>query len=154
MSLRGKYMNKLMKLFFFCYLSIILLSSLSFATGKIIKPFCTDGCTGAEELSADPDAYRCCVQHDYAYWVGGDDYSRRAADSALRSCVQKAKAKNDFFDFFSTPVALAVATFGDEYWSSAWGETKHPFDSLTEEEKELIKNAKPADIYAKEYRCP
>ncbi len=46
-------------------------------------PFVTDGC------SAWPDAgwMACCVEHDIAYWCGGSESERRAADEALRQCV-------------------------------------------------------------------
>ena len=29
----------------------------------------------------------CCVQHDMAYWKGGTESERLAADEALRDCV-------------------------------------------------------------------
>ena len=66
---------------------------LSGQNGRIqpLRPFATDGC------SAFPDAewsQACCVEHDIAYWCGGDASARRAADAELGRCV--AERKNAF----------------------------------------------------------
>lgn len=29
----------------------------------------------------------CCVVHDFAYWCGGSDEQRAAADQAMRRCL-------------------------------------------------------------------
>jgi len=46
-------------------------------------PFTTDGC------SASPDGRwkQCCIEHDIAYWCGGDAQARRHADEVFRRCV-------------------------------------------------------------------
>ncbi|MDB5105124.1 MAG: hypothetical protein JWP91_2813 [Fibrobacteres bacterium] len=70
-------------------LVIILLSACS--RHPRLSPFTTDGCS----LFPDGDSQRgeswceCCVDHDYAYWKGGKDSERRAADSALGACVYR-----------------------------------------------------------------
>lgn len=53
-----------------------------------LKPFASDGCS----LFPDGDSRSgswcaCCVEHDFAYWKGGPDGERRAADSALGECI-------------------------------------------------------------------
>lgn len=76
-----------------------------------LVPFTTDGCSGGMSATWDmvarmfpefaeihmetPPWESCCVVHDQAYYLGGEDptpeasYSARlAADTALRSCVQ------------------------------------------------------------------
>lgn len=54
-----------------------------------LHPFTSDGC------SAFPDGnwqqqqlwLDCCTAHDLAYWQGGSEAQRLAADQALRLCV-------------------------------------------------------------------
>ncbi len=54
-----------------------------------LAPFKSDGCS----LFPDGDRQRgvswcgCCLAHDYAYWKGGSDSARAAADRALRTCM-------------------------------------------------------------------
>lgn len=48
------------------------------------KSFRTDGCS----LAPDLNFRDCCVEHDRAYWMGGDESRRRTADLALRSCIE------------------------------------------------------------------
>lgn len=45
--------------------------------------FTTDGCS----LWPDGTWAACCVEHDAAYWCGGDADDRRDADIALYRCV-------------------------------------------------------------------
>ncbi|MCP4907919.1 MAG: hypothetical protein GY910_23350 [bacterium] len=50
------------------------------------RPIVTDGC------SRSPDTVwklSCCVEHDIAYWCGGDAEARRTADAALGRCVRE-----------------------------------------------------------------
>jgi protein tyrosine phosphatase (PTP) superfamily phosphohydrolase (DUF442 family) len=54
-----------------------------------LAPFASDGCSlfpngtpSAREKWCD-----CCLQHDLAYWQGGTEAERLAADAALRDCV-------------------------------------------------------------------
>jgi len=45
--------------------------------------FTTDGCS----VWPDGDWVDCCVEHDLAYWCGGDAEARATADEGLRSCI-------------------------------------------------------------------
>ncbi|WP_119396329.1 hypothetical protein [Salinibius halmophilus] len=47
------------------------------------SPFISDGCS----RWPDADWYDCCVTHDIAYWRGGSEAQRLAADEALMQCV-------------------------------------------------------------------
>src|SRR5262249_41676176 len=57
--------------------------------------FSSDGCSGGmswiwrSTTGAPPPWEGCCVVHDFAYWQGGTRADRRAADRALRLCVQR-----------------------------------------------------------------
>ena len=49
-----------------------------------VRSFTTDGC------SLFPDAdwnLECCVEHDIAYWCGGEADERRDADATFGRCV-------------------------------------------------------------------
>ena len=72
---------------------LLVISSLSPLTSVMadeLRDFTSDGC------SAFPDGTRedkelwhsCCVLHDLAYWKGGNSEERKAADHALKFCVE------------------------------------------------------------------
>jgi hypothetical protein len=46
-------------------------------------PFTTDVCS----LWPDGDWGGCCIEHDIAYWCGGPDEARAAADRTFRDCL-------------------------------------------------------------------
>lgn len=49
-------------------------------------PFTSDVCSAWP----DGDWGACCIEHDMAYWCGGDAAARKAADEGLRACVSQA----------------------------------------------------------------
>jgi len=57
------------------------------------KPFVTDGCSGFLSFAwrmlfgAAPPWEGCCIEHDRAYWRGGEKRLRLEADSKLMQCV-------------------------------------------------------------------
>jgi hypothetical protein len=55
-----------------------------------LEPFVTDGCSMFPDGTAsDPTRWQeCCVVHDYAYYVGGSEAAREAADRALQTCIR------------------------------------------------------------------
>jgi hypothetical protein len=70
------------------FLALLVLSLWGCARTVRLKPFASDGCS----LFPDGDSRSgswcaCCVDHDFAYWKGGPDEERRAADSALGECI-------------------------------------------------------------------
>jgi hypothetical protein len=53
-----------------------------------LKPFASDGCSLFPDGNARNGSWcACCVEHDFAYWKGGPEGERRAADSALGACI-------------------------------------------------------------------
>jgi hypothetical protein len=56
-----------------------------------ISDFSSDGCSlFLDGTFESPDLWReCCVQHDIAYWQGGTEADRKAADLLLKVCVEK-----------------------------------------------------------------
>lgn len=57
-----------------------------------LAPFTTDGCTMFPDGSpADVTLWQhCCIEHDFAYYLGGPSEAREAADTQLRACVAAA----------------------------------------------------------------
>ncbi|MGH8475967.1 MAG: hypothetical protein ACRER2_09385 [Methylococcales bacterium] len=47
--------------------------------------FTTDGCT----RSPDGSWSTCCIAHDIAYWCGGGEQDRKAADQELSHCMNE-----------------------------------------------------------------
>lgn len=83
-----------------------------------LRDFSTDGC------SAYPDGYvhteeyewlHCCFAHDIAYWVGGTEDKKAAADAELNRCVSEAT-----FGTHGTVMELGVATGGTPYLATSW----------------------------------
>tara|TARA_R110002072_G_scaffold89232_3_gene199861 strand:+ start:40244 stop:40654 length:411 start_codon:yes stop_codon:yes gene_type:complete len=75
---------------------IILLLMISFCgevayADKSIKPFTSDGCSAFPDGTPDEKHLwlDCCVAHDLSYWQGGSRAERKAADQALRTCVEQ-----------------------------------------------------------------
>ncbi|WMW82001.1 hypothetical protein RF679_06865 [Undibacterium cyanobacteriorum] len=56
-----------------------------------LQPFSTDGCSLFPDRAyiTRADWCSCCLVHDLAYWRGGTEQERMAADLALKDCVQK-----------------------------------------------------------------
>ena len=71
------------------YISLVSLIVLSSAYGEQIDPFKSDGCSLFPDGNLmNKDAWcECCVQHDIAYWQGGSEEQKEAADIALKNCV-------------------------------------------------------------------
>lgn len=57
-----------------------------------LSEFTSDGCSLFPDSSRidSRDWCRCCFAHDIAYWRGGTEADRLAADEALRQCVLEA----------------------------------------------------------------
>jgi hypothetical protein len=56
-----------------------------------LKSFTSDGCSlfpDASVISGD-NWCSCCFEHDVAYWRGGTEEEREAADRALQACVSE-----------------------------------------------------------------
>ena len=69
---------------------LFLLIVLGGCSGKSeLRPFSSDGCSLFPDSSVitGDDWCSCCFEHDIAYWKGGTEAEREAADRALQSCV-------------------------------------------------------------------
>jgi protein tyrosine phosphatase (PTP) superfamily phosphohydrolase (DUF442 family) len=68
--------------------AILLTGSAAFGAAEI-RPFSSDGCSlFPDGTFSDRNRWcGCCFSHDIAYWQGGSQAERLAADEALRDCV-------------------------------------------------------------------
>jgi hypothetical protein len=78
--------------------------------GEPTRPFYTDGCS----MWPDGDLYRCCVEHDVAYWCGGSREDRLAADRRFRACAEVADRGQ------SEWVYLGVRAGGGAWMPAPW----------------------------------
>jgi len=106
-----------------------------------LSDFSSDGCSLFPDRSLidAKDWCECCLEHDVAYWQGGTEAQRLAADEQLRECVL---AKTD------DPI-LAEAMFngvrlgGSPYfynwyrWGYGWSD-RRTYQALTLEEQRLV----------------
>lgn len=85
-----------------------------------LTPFATDGCSlWLDGTYTQPNLWRhCCVAHDLAYWLGGTQAQRKAADNAIEACVAKAQGPG-MADYIYTNVRWG----GSPYWMTSyrWG---------------------------------
>ncbi len=74
------------KLFLTFFMAILLANC---AQTPKLKPFSSDGCSlfPDKDYQNNKSWCQCCVVHDEAYWKGGTDSEREAADKALKACV-------------------------------------------------------------------
>jgi hypothetical protein len=90
-----------------------------------LQPFTSDGCSlfpDEVEITGD-DWCSCCFQHDIAYWKGGTEAEREAADRALQACVTE-KTGNETLGLL---MYEGVQAGGSPYfynwyrWGYGWG---------------------------------
>lgn len=75
----------------------------------------TDGCTLTEGL-AKGTFTQCCVEHDFAYWVGGTSQQKNQADAALINCIRSKGASK----FTVGTWQVMLTNFGDNFWGRQW----------------------------------
>jgi protein tyrosine phosphatase (PTP) superfamily phosphohydrolase (DUF442 family) len=99
-------------------LIFILLSGSACATG--LKPFSSDGCSRFPDgtMSSSQLWLSCCQEHDLAYWRGGTQAERLAADQALNQCVAATGQ-----DEVAGLMLIGVRIGGSPYWPTSyrWG---------------------------------
>lgn len=84
-------MSQIMKTMLWATLSAALFAALAGCqSAPALQPFSTDGCSMFPDhaLRGPADWCSCCVAHDLAYWRGGTEAERLAADQELQRCVQ------------------------------------------------------------------
>jgi hypothetical protein len=61
------------------------------AAASDLRDFSSDGCSLFPDgtIAERSKWCDCCFEHDIAYWQGGTEQERKAADEALRDCVRE-----------------------------------------------------------------
>ncbi|MFT5837346.1 MAG: hypothetical protein ACI9ZV_000851 [Candidatus Azotimanducaceae bacterium] len=106
-----------------------------------LADFTSDGCSLFPDRSLidAKDWCECCVEHDVAYWQGGTEAQRLAADETLRDCVL---AKTD--DPILADVMYNGVRFGGSpyfynwyRWGYGWNDHRK-YQELTLEEQRMV----------------
>ena len=106
-----------------------------------LSDFTSDGCSlFIDGTFEDPDLWKeCCLKHDIAYWQGGTEEEREAADIAFRECVKKKTGNAELAEV----MYQAVRKGGDPYfptwyrWGYGWP-IGRGYKPLTNEEEILV----------------
>ena len=106
-----------------------------------LSDFTSDGCSlFIDGTFEDPDLWKeCCLKHDIAYWQGGTEEEREAADIAFRECVKKKTGNSELAEV----MYQAVRKGGDPYfptwyrWGYGWP-IGRGYKPLTNEEEKLV----------------
>ena len=86
-----------------------------------MQPFTTDGCSHFPDRSKldKSDWCECCIQHDFAYWRGGNAEARLQADQELSACVLRASGNKTLAELMFAGVRAGGGP--DFYTSYRWG---------------------------------
>lgn len=116
-----------------------------------LEPFTSDGCSLFPDRSriTRADWCDCCFEHDIAYWKGGTEDERDAADEALRECVEMRTGNQGLADsmFFGVQAGGSPHFFTWYRWGYGWSYGRG-YAPLTEAEQsqadELLSNYRAA----------
>lgn len=102
-----------------------------------LQPFSTDGCSLFPDRAyiTKADWCSCCLVHDLAYWRGGTEQERLAADLALKDCVQKSTKNPVLAKLMFDGVRLGGGPyfFTSYRWAYGW-KVGRAYTPLTREE--------------------
>ena len=123
------------------FLFIVLLFIPSIIGGQTLQPFSSDGCSAFPDgtLANPKEWLQCCRQHDLAYWRGGTEEERQAADRELQECVA-ATGQTEI----SYTMLLGVRIGGSPWWPTSfrWGygwPYLRGYEPLTRQEWQQVK---------------
>ena len=102
-----------------------------------LRPFTSDGCSlfpDSSLIGAD-DWCNCCFEHDIAYWRGGTEDEREAADALLRDCVMAKTGNGTLAAAMYEGVRLGGSPYFYNWyrWGYGWG-YRRKYQSLTSTE--------------------
>jgi len=105
-----------------------------------LSDFTSDGCSLFPDSSLinSDDWCECCLAHDIAYWKGGTEAERLAADEALRDCVLKSTGDAQLAETMYVGVRMGGSPYFKNWyrWGYGWN-YQRKYQELTEEEKAL-----------------
>ena len=119
---------------------ILVLFLPSVVLAEELSLFTSDGCSMFPNGTAEQQSLwlNCCVQHDFAYWQGGLEKERVAADEALQQCVQ-AVGEPEIANLMLAGVRVGGSPyFPTSYrWGYGWPYPRG-YKALTKEEKAQV----------------
>lgn len=111
------------------------------AKSKEIKDFSSDGCSLFPDRSVinEDDWCACCFEHDIAYWMGGTEEERLAADVALRECILEKTGNEELADMMYTGVRVGGSPYFYNWyrWGYGWS-YERKYGPLTDDERKLV----------------
>jgi hypothetical protein len=98
------------------------------SVGELV-PFVSDGCSMFPDgtLSEPTRWQHCCIVHDFAYYAGGPESAREAADHELQRCIGDA-ANQGLADLMYFGVRLGGTPSLPTPWRWGYGWTYDPLD--------------------------
>jgi hypothetical protein len=125
---------------------ILLLITVSLILGACSKSselsdFTSDGCSLFPDRSLidAKDWCDCCFQHDIAYWQGGTEAQRLAADERLRHCVFQKTGDPRLADAMYNGVRLGGSPYFYNWyrWGYGWNDGRK-YQALTLDEQRMV----------------
>ena len=124
------------------FLIILILQAPIVAVADELKPFITDGCSLFPDGSLVDDTkwLNCCIEHDLAYWKGGSQKDRDAADKELQRCVERVGEKG-ISSLMHAGVKIGGAPVYPTWyrWGYGWPYARG-YKKLTPEERRMVKH--------------
>lgn len=121
---------------------ILLLLSSHSALAVQLDDFSSDGCSQFPDgtLAKKNLWCDCCINHDVAYWQGGNREQKKQADESLRKCVEHKTGSSLLADTMFYAVTVGGSpVFPTEYrWGYGWRYGRG-FQSLNRYEKQQVK---------------
>jgi hypothetical protein len=111
-----------------------------FKPDGVLSDFTSDGCSlfpDSSLINAD-DWCECCLEHDIAYWRGGTEAERLAADEALRDCVLQQTGDAQLAEAMYLGVRMGGSPYFKNWyrWGYGWN-YQRKYQMLTKKEKAL-----------------
>ncbi|WP_199221063.1 hypothetical protein [Coraliomargarita sinensis] len=137
MKIRLKIVLSVLVILTFCS---VLYHIIPFKPDGELSDFKSDGCSlfpDSSLINAD-DWCDCCLAHDIAYWKGGTEAERLAADEALRDCVLETTGNAELAEAMYLGVRMGGSPYFKNWyrWGYGWNYTRK-YQPLTEREKKL-----------------
>jgi hypothetical protein len=124
--------------------TLLLLASLILLAGceteREISDFTSDGCSlfPDRSLISEDDWCDCCLEHDIAYWMGGTEEERLAADIALRECVFEKTGNSELAELMFDGVRVGGSPYFYNWyrWGYGW-DYGRKYQPLTPDERAM-----------------
>ena len=121
-----------------------------------LSDFTSDGCSLFPDSSLiDSDDWcDCCLKHDIAYWKGGTEAERLAADEALRNCVLQKTGDAQLAEAMYLGVRMGGSPYFKNWyrWGYGW-DYKRKYQPLSKKEKARA-DAKLKEFFASDPDLP